>query len=113
MAVADERALRRAVELLDGKLTERLQQPVAGGAFLTFGLRERLIDKTSKMIQDVLARYPGVGTDRLGGLERPAASKHCQAAEDHLVDGREQVVAPRHGGAEGAVARIAALRRGA
>src|SRR5207302_3477454 len=61
-------------------------------------------------------RARGGGTDRLGGVHGAAASEDGEPAEERLFGGREQVVAPRDGAAQGLlplgqVARAASQQR--
>src|SRR5688572_22622587 len=61
-------------------------------------LHEALIEQPGQTGKEIDGRWIG---DRLGGLYRPASGKDAQAAEEDLLVGGEQIVAPGDSGADG------------
>jgi hypothetical protein len=102
-------------EALGGVLPHRLEQVEAR---LAVGLlaphQQALVAQRGDAVEHLRLAAGGVGRgDGLRGVEREAAAEHRQRAEQRLLAGREQRVAPVDGGAHGAVARVGVARLGA
>ena len=108
--VVAERVLKagRLAGLSQGRgreLPERVEHPVARvPEHRPLGHHQRLIHQRGDQRQNVPDRDALIGAHRLGHLQRPAREDR-QPPEQGLLRGREQVITPLQGGAQGALAR--------
>ena len=94
-------------QLVDGVLTNRLQQPVAGFAPMLLDDHQRLVDQAAEGSQhdrlgDGTSR--AVGAHGSCGIQREPTRERAETAEHHAVSLVEQVVAPVHRRGEGLLA---------
>ncbi len=90
--------LDRGDEALVGVLAHGFQQTIARAA-CALGRHQRLVHEVREEIHDVVAADFPARADRLGGLERAAAGEHREAAQQHALRRREQVMTPVERGA--------------
>ena len=65
---------------------------------------QALVEERRHEVQGIRAELVGRQRDRVGGLQRPPAAKHREAAEGGPLGRRQQAVAPRHRGMQRPVA---------
>ena len=101
MRLPHERLLAAFDELLACELANRLHHPHAGFPVgLLAQLQQALVHQRVDAVEDVDAEILLRVGDRLGRLERAAADKDRQSAEEALFGLTEQVVAPRNRAAQ-------------
>jgi len=90
--------LVRGDEPLSRELPDRLQQAVAGARTVVIDQQQGLVDQTTKAVQHLRAAHPLVGAHLFGRWQREAAGEDGEPAQEHLLVGRQQRVAPlEHG----------------
>jgi hypothetical protein len=104
VAVADAGRVVELVQPLPRVHPDRLQQPVAGLAVALADLQQGPVGQAGDQLEH-RGVDPRPGHDRLRSVEPEAACEHRQPRQRELQRVAEQLVAPRDGRLEGALAR--------
>lgn len=84
-------------------LAQRLQQPVANTSGLPFGHDHRLVDQAIQEVDDLEFVNRATSRHGLGGIGVEGSGEHRQSVEQRPLGLVQQLVAPRHRGAQGLV----------
>ena len=101
MALAHGLPLGRLHEPLGREPPDGLQQPVVAPALVVE--HQRLVDQAAQQVDDLRLGDGRHGAHPLGQPQVERPGEHRQPAQQHLLLGRQQVVAPLDGGAQRAL----------
>lgn len=99
MATPDRVGFAGGGQAFDSECTRRFEQPVAGRGAVEH-LHQRLVDQRAEVVEHGPSVDDIAGGDLLRGRQREAAGERTEAAEDGLLVGRQQPVAPLERGAQ-------------
>ena len=105
VTIADRVDLLGREQALESVFAHGFEQPVVHLRRVLLNHHQRLVDERREDVYDAVAL---VGLERahgLAGLQSEAAREDGQAAKEHAVLVREEVVTPVHGGAQRSMAR--------